>query len=175
VSNTLKRVAVIGVGVLVVAAVAFFAFRPGSHDATSNTSPTAFDLPALTGGGRVRLTAYRGTPVVLTLFASWCTECRVELPAFARAAADLRGKVQFVGVDSLETGDGRAMAGQYHLAESGFALGKDVNNSALHQALKAPGMPITVFYNAQGQPISRDIASVSEATFRAQLHRFYGV
>jgi thiol-disulfide isomerase/thioredoxin len=170
------QAAVIGAAVVILATVIALAVRTGGTG-TSVTSPTAFDIPALTGGSRVRLSDYRGTPVVVNLFASWCTECRTELPAFARAAHDLRGHVRFIGINSMETGDGKAMAAQYHLSENGFVLAKDVGvgGAALHDALHAPGMPVTVFYDAQGKIVWRDIASLSESLLRSQLHQYYGV
>jgi thiol-disulfide isomerase/thioredoxin len=172
----MRRTVVIAIGVAVLLVVGILAFGHGGTSA--NTTPTAFDLPALNGPGRVRIASYKGTPVVVNLFASWCAECQTELPAFARAAHDLRGRVQFIGVDSMETGDGRAMAAQYRLAENGFALARDVGGgggSGLHDSLKAPGMPVTVFYDASGRELFRDIASLPETTLRQQLHQFYGL
>lgn len=62
---------------------------------------TAPDVEApLLGGGTFRLAAHRGTPVVVSFFASWCTPCRRELPALAdlaRARADVH--VVAVNVD----------------------------------------------------------------------------
>jgi len=165
-------------GAAVLVAVAALAFSgAGSGRASGVTDPEAFDLPALQGGGRVRLDDFRGRPVVVNLFASWCAECEKELPAFARASADLRGRVQFVGVNSEETGDGRGMATRYHLADNGFALARDINGgngSGLHDALKAPGMPVTVFYDANGKILVRDVVAVSDATLRDTLRRLYG-
>ena len=172
----IKPVAVIGAAAVILATVVALALRGGGTGA-SVTAPSKFDLPALTGGGRVRLSDYRGTPVVVNLFASWCTECRTELPAFARAAHDLQGKVRFIGVDSMETGDGNGMAATYHLAANGFVLAKDVGvgGAAFHDALHAPGMPVTIFYDAQGTIVGRDIASLPESLLRSQLHQYYGV
>ncbi len=171
----MKTALVVGVGAAILAVAAVVAFRP-TGNSHSVTSPTAFDLPALSGGGRVRLADYRGTPVVVNLFASWCAECRTELPAFARAARDLHGRVQFVGIDSLETGDGRGMADEYHLAAAGFALAKDVGRGGgdLHQALSAPGMPVTIFYDSAGRILVTYIASLPESTLREKLTQYYG-
>jgi thiol-disulfide isomerase/thioredoxin len=99
------RVAVIGVAVLILVAAGVLAFRGGSQTAGAVTNPAAFSLPALNGNGWVRLAHYRGKPVVVNFFASWCTECQAELPGFRQEAIALRGKVIFIGVDSLETGD----------------------------------------------------------------------
>ncbi|MHB8463343.1 MAG: TlpA disulfide reductase family protein [Acidimicrobiales bacterium] len=172
----IKTAAVVAAAVAILVGVVVLAVG-GGRDTHSVTSPSGFDLPALTSSGRVRLSDYRGKPVVVNLFASWCAECRVELPAFARAATDLRGRVQFIGIDSLETGDGRAMAAEYHLTESGFVLGRDVGagGSAFHDALHAPGMPVTIFYDRAGHIVGRDIASLPESLLRSQLHQFSGV
>ena len=56
------------------------------------TPAPAFDLPTLSGGTVVQLSAYHGTPVVLNFFASWCQNCPPELPALATLAKH-RGRV----------------------------------------------------------------------------------
>lgn len=170
---------VAGVAVLALAALAVVAF--GSSPSPSNTGnpdPAAFDLPALSGPGRVRLLDYRGTPVVVNMFASWCTNCRDELPVFARSANGLRGKVQFIGVDSQETGDGAGMAREFHLAANGFVLARDVGGSpaaGLHDALGARGMPVTAFYSEDGKLLRTYRAQIPETVLRTALHELYGL
>lgn len=52
---------------------------------------------AVDGAGKaVKLKAYKGKWVVVTAGASWCGPCKKELPAWDKAAGDLKGKVTFV-------------------------------------------------------------------------------
>lgn len=166
-------------GVVVLVVLAVVAFAGGKPSKTTGTATAeAFDLPALEGGGRVRLAAFRGTPVVVNIFASWCSQCRKELPEFAAAASRLRGKVDFVGVDSQETGKGRAFADRYHLAASGFTLAEDLGGTSgggLYQAYAAHGLPLTAFYSASGQLLWKANARVPESTLRQKLAHYYGV
>lgn len=147
------RLALVAGGVAVVVAVAFLAFR-GSSPGTGVTTPTAFSLPALNGTGQVALADYRGKPTVVNFFASWCTACDRELPGFKAEADALKGKVTFIGVDSLETGDKNLMPKRHHLVGSFTALAQDVagaNGSGLHDALGGGNsMPLTAFYDANG-------------------------
>ena len=116
------RAAVIGAAVLILAAVGVLAFRGSRPTAGAVTDPAAFSLPTLNGNGLVRLADYRGKPVVVNFFASWCTACQAELPGFRQEASALKGKVTFIGVDSLETGDKNFLPNLFHLAGSFAAL-----------------------------------------------------
>jgi thiol-disulfide isomerase/thioredoxin len=171
-----RRIAVVAGAVAVVVVLAVVAFRPTSPNGTA--SATAFDLPSLAGGGRVRLAAYRGQPVVVTLYASWCTACTTELPGFARAAARLRGKVQFIAVDSQETGDGLAFAARFGLAASGFTLARDIGQAStggLFKAYAARGLPVTVLYSRAGTIDWKALEAVPEALLQQQLAQRYGL
>lgn len=156
------------IAVLVVLAV--IAFRPGAPGGTA--SATAFDLPALSGGGRVRLADYRGRPVVVTLFASWCTACTTELPGFTRVATATHGRAQFIAVDSQETGNGPAFAARFGLAKSGMAVARDIGKAStggLYKAYEARGLPVTVIYDADGALRWKALEAVPEDVLTRQL------
>jgi thiol-disulfide isomerase/thioredoxin len=109
---------------------------------------------------------------VVTLFASWCTACTTELPAYARVAAATRGRAQFVAVDSQETGDGAAFAARFHLAENGMVLARDIGKAStggLYKAYDARGLPVTVIYGPDGTLRWKALEAVPEAVLTSQL------
>ena len=148
------RALVIGVAAATLVVVGVLAFHGRSPTAGAVTNPTAFKLPTLNGNGWVRLADYRGKPVVVNFFASWCTQCRAELPGVRQEAVALKGKVTFIGVDSLETGDKNFLPNLFHLAGAFTALASDAgpDDNDLHAALGGGNtMPMTAFYGADGR------------------------
>lgn len=174
----MRRATVTALGVGIVAVLAVLSFALGGGHRAGSTSVGGFDLPALQGGGRVQLAAYRGRPVVVTLFASWCTACEEELPTYARAAARVRGRVQFIAIDAQETANGAAFANRFHLRESGFALAKDIDESSsggLYKAYAAHGLPLTAFYSPSGALLRKYNAALPADTLDRNLQDLYGV
>ena len=175
------RIAVVGVGVAVVAAVALLSATSSGEKAPAAyvTDPGKFEIPALEGDGWVKLADFKGRPLVVNFFASWCGPCEKELPDFARAAEALEGKVAFIAVNSqeLSPGAGLALARRMRLEESGITLAKDVGGRAgslLHDAL-GRGMPINAFYDADGRLLDVSRGALLENRLREELQRLYGV
>lgn len=166
------------VGLAIVALVGALAFR-GSDTGEAVLTPTAFSLPALDGNGTVALADFAGTPTVVNFFASWCSACDDELPGFREEALALKGTVDFVGVDSLETGDKDLMPERHQLKGAFAALAQDVggaNRSGLHDALGGGNsMPLTAFYDAQGQLLSVERTALSRSALRQKMVELFGI
>jgi thiol-disulfide isomerase/thioredoxin len=143
---------------------------------TVSTVPSAWELPRLAGSGDLRLADFRGRPLVLDFFASWCTACRGELPEMATVSQQLKGRVNFAGVDSQENGDGLAMARQYGVGW--WPLARDVGGtqaSGLHDAFGARGMPLTAFYDGSGRVLSVWLGAITEDDLRSRITALFGV
>ena len=79
-------------------------FVTGSYSTTVfklGARPTAPDVSGMTlAGARFRLSADRGSVVVMNFWGSWCTPCREEAPALGALARHFTGTgVRFIGVD----------------------------------------------------------------------------
>ena len=175
------------VGFLIVAAVAGFALSSSSEKSGGRTGgadvtdPARFDLPTIDGTGRVRLADFKGKPVVVNFFASWCEPCKKELPEFADAARQLAGKVAFVGVNSKEitAPAGIALARTMGLAEAGITLARDVGGqggSGLHDSYEVRNaMPITAFYDAAGKLKYVAPGQLTRDKLSDRLKEYFGV
>ena len=84
----------------------------------------AFNLSALSGGGRVSLAALRGKAVVVNFWASDCGPCKKEMPQLQAAADRYAGKgVRFVGIDVLDfRGPARSFVRKHNIS---YAIGFD--------------------------------------------------
>jgi rhodanese-related sulfurtransferase/thiol-disulfide isomerase/thioredoxin len=182
--RTRRRWQVAGVvlgAVAVVATVATLSFTGGARDgsATGYTAQRdAFDLPTLTGDGHVRLADHRGHPVVVNFFASWCVYCNQELPGFVQVARQSRGTVDFVAVQTQDTGDGAAMAQRFDLAGAGFALAHDIGGTPpvqLWSAFGAQGLPVTAFYDAAGKLVDFSGGMLNQSELEARLAKNFGI
>lgn len=79
--------------------------RPASNEPLSAPESTArgvtMTLPRL-GGGSLSIETYRGHPVLITLFTTWCLRCQAEAPLFVRLSEREAGlRVVGVALDDL--------------------------------------------------------------------------
>lgn len=142
---------------------------------SGDSDPAAFDLPAIQGEERIRLADFRGNPVIVNFFASWCTSCDFELPGFARVSDELRDEVTFVGVNALETGDPMTMPERHGITWWPLAADIGSRGGNLHAALGGRGMPITAFYDEDGNLLHVDPGALDEATLRDRIAWLYDI
>jgi peroxiredoxin len=133
------------------------------------TSAPAFSLPALQGGSSVSLSAFRGKPVILNFFASWCRDCRAELGAVARVARATSGRLTVVGVDSNETSTATAMQ---LLAAAGatYPVAVDAQAKVASEYL-VQALPVSYFLNGSGQVVGAALGPQSVASLEHWVAR----
>jgi thiol-disulfide isomerase/thioredoxin len=175
-----RRLLVVAFGALAtvfVAAVLVVALQADDGGGSGTTDAESFDLPALDSGRRVRLVDFRGRPLVVNFFASWCTQCDAELPEFRDTARRVDGQIDFVFVNSNEDGDWRPMAERNDILE--FPLAEDIGGTrgnGLYRAVGGPGgMPITAFYDADGKLVDTAFGALLGGALDDRLEELYGV
>ena len=150
--------------------------KPASSAVVTSTAAESWVLPQLHGSGYMRLSNFAGKPLVVNFFASWCDSCREEFPDLRDVSQEFRGRVQFAGVNSEETGDGYAMAQEFGVTS--WPLARDINGanvSGLHDAVGAQGMPLTLFYDAQGKLVEKHFGAIDKAQLLAILKNDFGI
>lgn len=110
----------------------------------------AFEVPAYDEGKTVRLDAFRGHPVVLNFWASWCPPCRAEMDVLQAAYLRYKSRgVVFIGIDSQTDTWG---ASHKFLTQHGvtYPVGRDAKGSVA-RAYRVTGLPTTYFIDADGR------------------------
>jgi cytochrome c biogenesis protein CcmG, thiol:disulfide interchange protein DsbE len=127
-------------------------------------------VPALSverlDGKRLELGA--GRPLVLNLWATWCPPCRRELPLLIETAK-AHPQVDFVLLSQGET----ATTVTRYLQEEGLAADRVALDASRRAslALRASGLPTTLFFDAQGELVGRHMGEISRAALLNQLRQ----
>lgn len=171
------RLAFAGVAVLAGlagAALYFGARLPGSAAVTpaADATPGAIYSARFldTGGNPRSLGQFEGRVVVVNFWATWCTPCREEMPAFVRLQERWAGRgVQFVGLAADEPDKvarfGRELAINYPL----WTGDPDVMPLSKRLGNRLGVLPHTVILDRQGKVVDSRIGIYEESALEARF------
>jgi len=109
----------------------------------------AFELPRLTGEGRLSLANLRGQVVLLDFWASWCAPCRAAMPAYQTLQAELSANGFSVLAINLDEhpDDGRAFLRRVPVH---YPVLSDPAG-AVAERYRLTGMPTALLIDRQGR------------------------
>ncbi|MDQ6880107.1 MAG: SCO family protein [Candidatus Dormibacteraeota bacterium] len=123
-----------------------------------------FTLSTLAGSS-VRLSQYRGRPVLINFWATYCVPCRIEMPVIQRIA-DQDPTLVVLLVDELDsTPAARSFIGDLHIRA---AVLLDTDGTAGH-LYRITGLPTTVFVRADGSVEGRYLGQTNEQILRSHI------
>ena len=108
---------------------------------------TVYDLD----GNAYRLSDFRGKPVILNFWASWCGPCKSEMPAFDEKYAAYGDQIHFLMVNLTDGSQETQEKGFGYIQEQGFAFPVyyDLDMSAA-MAYSVTSIPVTYFVDSEG-------------------------
>lgn len=121
----------------------------------------------------VSLAQVRGTPMVVNVWATWCPPCIEELPLLEKVSRELKGEVDFIGIN-LEDDPMKALQ---LMQDFGISYPSVIDRSGDTRApLTIPGPPVTFFVTSEGVIAGRwDGAIPNEQTFNSLLQKNLGI
>lgn len=104
-------------------------------------------------GPTKRLAEFRGRPLIINVWASWCGPCRAEMASIERLAwRDDTAGVRIIGISTDDYAD-RAQA---WLRQSNATISHYIDRQLqLENMLGASRLPLTVFVSADGRVLAR--------------------
>ncbi len=164
---------VIAAVIVVVAAAlvgGYFAARGTGPAGPSHVGGAATGALELSGtdpvtGKPVDLASFRGTPLVVNVWGSWCEGCNAEAADLERFAQS-HPNVQVVGIDTQDTSGGAKAFYQrwgWHHPSIADPRGE------LAAQLGIQGTPTTFFLNSRHQIVTKIVGATNEAGFAQGL------
>lgn len=157
-------------------ATPLFSTLPPATYVSSAPAPVAgapapdFTLKAL-DGGEVTLSKFRGRPVLINFWASWCVPCRVETPELERAYEAHKAMgfvvlgVNLTSRDSLP--EVEAFVKEFKMT---YPVLLDETGRVAEDLYRLRGLPLSVFVNRDGVITRLQLGAMSSA----QIDEFVG-
>ncbi len=111
---------------------------------------SAFEVPAYSGSEPLRLEAFRGHPIVLNFWASWCPPCRAEARILEDAYLHYRSQgVVFIGIDMQNDtwGESRVFLRRHGIT---YPVGRD-ERGTVSRAYRVSALPTTYLISPDGR------------------------
>jgi thiol-disulfide isomerase/thioredoxin len=149
---------------LAILAVLVFALSAGAGDAAP--SLTLQDLK----GAPHKLEEFRGKPVVLNFWATWCVPCAAEMPLLSEMQTQYKDKILFIAA-SIDDDDVKPGIPAFIKKHKGDAL--TIMTGATFDNLQDFGvgqvMPGTIFIDAEGNIVDRISGSLKRDDLESRL------
>ena len=193
------KYAALAVFLVVVIAVAAFAYRSLSdNEAGTNETETAANITDIYGTEsavnaakgsepaadftvydgnmkEVRLSDFKGKPVVVNFWATWCIYCVREFPQFEDAYRRYGDRVNFVMVDLTDNYRETMDSAKDFIRKNDytFPVYFDMKNSA-GTAYNISSIPVSLFIDAGGNIVDTHVGAMSETMLDSYLVKLTG-
>jgi len=103
-------------------------------------------------GTPTALNQWKGHPLVLNFWATWCAPCVEEMPELSALQKELQGKnIQILGIGVDNPANISAFADKYHIGYPLYVAGMDGAELSRQLGNQAGGLPFTVLVDASGK------------------------
>ena len=120
-----------------------------SEEHSDNPLANNFSLPSLDGSQKVMLEEFKGKPVIINFWASWCSPCRQEIPFLENTWKDYKDKgFVFIGIDVM---DDKTQAENFIKAFGITYLNLQDQTGEVSNAYGVIALPATFFIDKEGR------------------------
>ena len=125
-------------------------------------------------GNEVHLSDFRGKPVILNFWASWCGPCQSEMPDFDQAYKTYGEDIHFVMVNLTDGSRETIETASAFIQESGysFPVYYDTSYSAAI-AYGTSSIPVTYFIDAEGNAVAYGMGAMDAEVLQMGLDMIY--
>lgn len=147
-------------------------FNNDNNDVDQNISgQVAKDFTVIDVDGKeVSLSDFKGKPVVVNFWASWCPPCKVEMPYFNDVYKELGDEVQFMMVNLVDGSRETVDTAKAFIKDNGyeFPVFFDTDqNAAIAYGIYS--IPTSIFIDAEGKVVRSITGTMTKADLLAEI------
>jgi cytochrome c biogenesis protein CcmG, thiol:disulfide interchange protein DsbE len=124
-------------------------------------------------GGRVRLSQYRGQPVLLNFWATWCAPCQDEMPLIQRASDIYKSQGLVVLAVNYQQTNTSSMRAFLRKVNARFPAVFDPAGQIAGAYGVNVGLPVSVFIDRSGTVSFIQLGQMSDAVLQQHLHAIF--
>lgn len=146
----------------------------GTQDITITRQNSKTQAPDFTvydeNGVAHKLSDYRGKPVILNFWASWCHPCKSEMPDFDEAYKNYFEEINFLMVNLTDGYAETVESASAFIKESGFTFPVyyDTSSEAAY-AYNTSSIPATYFIDSDGALVTHNIGYLSVEALKNRI------
>lgn len=140
--------------------------EPAETESETDAAQIAPDFTVLDQeGNEVHLSDYKGTPVIVNFWASWCPPCKREMPDFQRAYETYGDQVQFMMVNLTDGSRETTELATAHIQKNSytFPVFFDTESSAA-KAYVTSSIPASYFIDKEGALTAYAVGMIDSAS-----------
>ncbi len=124
-------------------------------------------------GKKHKLSDFRGKPVILNFWASWCGPCKMEMPDFEELYNEYGDKIHFLMVNMTDGYQETKEKATAHIDSEGytFPVYYDTNMEAAY-AYGVSSIPATYFIDSEGYPVVYGVGALDKETLLTGIEMF---
>ena len=142
---------------------------------TSKETSEVLKMPCIDGSSEINYHSIKG-PIIINVWASWCTGCKEEMPYFIDLYANpifKSGEIKLLGIDVDEK---NADSGPNFIKSNGMSWPHLEDTDSRSKLVFGPGVPVTYFLDKSGEVIHKYIGAYrSKSQLYESVEKYFKV
>ena len=142
-----------------------------SNSSTNTTEPQKVPVPEITvfdiDGNPHKLTDFKGKPIIMNFWATWCGYCKMEMPTFQKMYEKYGDDINFLIINMTDNERETVEKASEYIKSEGFTFPVYYDkNMSVANTYRVMSLPMTILIDADGYHAAHAVGAMDEDTLQ---------
>lgn len=142
-----------------------------SNSNTNTTEPQKVPVPEITvfdiDGNPHKLTDFKGKPIIMNFWATWCGYCKMEMPTFQKMYEKYGDDINFLIINMTDNDRETVEKASEYIKSEGFTFPVYYDkNMSVANTYRVMSLPMTILIDADGYHAAHAVGAMDEDTLQ---------